>query len=269
MPLPHGSSTRQDHAATLVEFLRAKSKTLEKNRKYMMPLSKLIRLAEVIAAYGKEQKTKIKVPLSVLSSIGEVLNLRKQASRDFMSVSHNDDAFEASNKTHLHIFSILQHVLKSLKPLGYSNPGKYNAQKDTTTTESPSATDPSANVFDALELEETEDNSSSELVTWSGKVNSKGQQSLVSFRIERSDDDFPFAIFCLFKDLNKIRASLRETWQDYRENNTPLVSVAIVTDNAFELIQRREKASFATVDLPANYPKKYVDAPGLQILSSF
>lgn len=156
-----------------------------------------------------------------------------------------------------------------MEPLGYSNPGEYNAPKDTTTTESPSSTDPPINTFDALELEETEDNSSSELVTWSGKVNSKGQQSLVSFRIERSDDEFPFAIFCLFKDLNEIRAFLRETWQDYRENNTPLVPAAIVTDIAFELIQRREKAFFVTVDLPANYPKKYVDAPGLQILSSF
>lgn len=241
-----------------LEFLNSKSQSKKpvKNRKYLMPLSEFIRLAEVIAEHGRAHKTKIKVPLSVLSSIREVLNLRKQASRYFQGMSHDDDVFEANNKAHLHIISILEHVLQSLEPLGQANSksqsaGKRKATKDTTT-------DPPINLFDALELEEADENVGSELVTWSGKLDSEGQHSLVSFKVERPDDDLPFAIYCLYKDLNEIRTFIRETWEDYKNEKTPLVAASIVTDIAFELVERREKEFLATVELPENFPKQYV-----------
>jgi hypothetical protein len=60
-----------------LEFLMTTSKKPAKKRTYRMPLSEFILVAEVIAAYGKEQKTNIKVSLFVLSSIRKVLNLRK------------------------------------------------------------------------------------------------------------------------------------------------------------------------------------------------
>lgn len=199
-----------------------------------MPLSEFIRLAEVIAEHGRSQKAKIKVPLSVLSSIREVLNLRKQASRYFQGMSHDDDVFEANNEAHLHIISILEHILQSLEPLGQKSAGKRDAKASSSGT----TTDPPINLFNALELEEVDENAGSELVTWPGKLDSEGQQSLVSFKVERPDDDLPFALYCLYKDLNETRIFIRETWEDYKNGKTALVAAALVTDIAFELVQR-------------------------------
>jgi hypothetical protein len=124
-----------------------------------------------------------------------------------MIVSHYDGS-EQPGPFSNHIYP--RPCLAVLEPLRCLNSGKRKAEKKAPSSEARVSTGRPINLFDALELEEVEDNSASsfELVTWFGKLDSPGHQSLVSFKIECSDDGILFSIFCLFKDMNDIRTFL-------------------------------------------------------------
>jgi hypothetical protein len=55
------------------------------------------------------------------------------------------------------------------------------------------------------------------------------------------EDDFYFMIYCFFKDFNTIREYIQERWCDYQDGLLSLSAVSVITNTAFELLQRGEQ----------------------------
>jgi hypothetical protein len=55
------------------------------------------------------------------------------------------------------------------------------------------------------------------------------------------DDDLYFMIYCFFKDWNHLRDYLQERWCDYQDGIISLAAVSLITNTAFELLQRSEQ----------------------------
>ncbi len=59
---------------------------------------------------------------------------------------------------------------------------------------------------------------------------------------EDDTDEVYFMIYCFFKDWNSLREYLQERWCDYYlDGSLSLVAVSLITNTAFELLQRSEK----------------------------
>jgi hypothetical protein len=48
-------------------------------------------------------------------------------------------------------------------------------------------------------------------------------------------------IYCFFKDWNHLREYLQERWCDYQDGIISLAAVSLITNTAFELLQRSEQ----------------------------
>jgi len=55
------------------------------------------------------------------------------------------------------------------------------------------------------------------------------------------DDDFYFMIYCFFKDFNTLREYIQERWCDYQDGILSLSAVSVITNTAFELLQKGEE----------------------------
>lgn len=55
------------------------------------------------------------------------------------------------------------------------------------------------------------------------------------------EDDLYFMIYCFFKDFNTLREYIQERWCDYQDGLLSLSAVSVITNTAFELLQRSEE----------------------------
>lgn len=67
--------------------------------------------------------------------------------------------------------------------------------------------------------------------------------------MEPTDEEIHFGIFCFFDDLNRLRTFLRDLWTKYNLGSCDLITAAVTTNSALELVRRAEK------DLTASFPK--------------
>ncbi|RDL42300.1 uncharacterized protein BP5553_02279 [Venustampulla echinocandica] len=61
------------------------------------------------------------------------------------------------------------------------------------------------------------------------------------------EDDLYFMIYCFFKDFNTTRELIQEQWCDYLEGTLALSTISLVTNTAYELLQRAEKELIAQI----------------------
>ncbi|CAG8972646.1 hypothetical protein HYALB_00011385 [Hymenoscyphus albidus] len=70
--------------------------------------------------------------------------------------------------------------------------------------------------------------------------------------LDEEEDDLCFMIYCFFKDFNTMREYIQERWCDYQEGLLSLSTVAVITNTAYELLQRGERELLEM--LPRRHP---------------
>ncbi len=72
-------------------------------------------------------------------------------------------------------------------------------------------------------------------------------QSITFDPEDNNKHDLYFMIYCFFRDQNSLREYLQERWCDYNDGTLSLTAVAVITNTAFEIIQRAEKELLAQI----------------------
>ncbi|CAJ2506321.1 Uu.00g004510.m01.CDS01 [Anthostomella pinea] len=221
-----------------------------------MPLARYAELAQIIAS---STHPKIQVTPRLLSILRDVISLRKAFSLMYQQEICTDEAHSRSNESHQYLISLLEEIWWCLEPL--------RAHEDRSNATEPDDSPPNktgGNIFDVLDVEDIEEPGfSQDLVQATtpspsdakiraqskGKSKGKGKTKSKNNDYEYDETAGPstsqhelyFMLFCFFKDLNDVRSYLRNTWEDYRDGKTPLVTAAVVTDLAFDVVQRKER----------------------------
>lgn len=228
--------------------------------KYKTTISELRTFGEVVA------KSSIRVPTTVLAVARRAVTLRKDAASWFVGKGN-----AASNKRHAHFVEVLEEICESLEwrtngtSKQDSNTRSATATPANTGAGAKNASEAWVNQFATLTVEEPEEipepsDSSKQLV----------QVELV----EEADVDAEerelkhlshayFQVFCLFRDLQNMRAFIRQTWEDYRDNKLDIMTASVVTDTAMQLARA---AAEELVHIPSVSPEDLSDEVQAQLM---
>ncbi|KAI9650601.1 hypothetical protein NHQ30_000619 [Ciborinia camelliae] len=212
---------------------------------HSFPLAKYAEIARFIASCTQP---KIKVSQQLLSTLKNVIHLRKA-----FSFMHQQKETEAgpekldSNNRHQYIISILEDIFGCLEPLRL-----HELKIHSSTSNSDEQVDElDKNLFDVLDIEDMEDKPTSQHLVKTegkGKKTSRGRKETEAGNYDCDEDkseaasleELYFMMFCFFKDLNDIREYLQNIWIEYREQKLPLETASITTDLAFDVVRRKE-----------------------------
>jgi len=85
------------------------------------------------------------------------------------------------------------------------------------------------------------------------------------YEIERTAEEFIFALFCFFNDLNELQKFLLSLWLHYKDGSFDLMMVSVTTNTAINLVSRTEEDLLATFSISHSAPdilQKYFDGMG-------
>ena len=84
-----------------------------------------------------------------------------------------------------------------------------------------------------------------------------------TYEMERTEEEFVFAISCLLSDLNELRKFLRTLWLQYKDGTLDLITVSLTTNTAINLASRAELdlySTFPTIQSPFEVIQKLFPA---------
>ena len=208
-------------------------------------------MAERIA----KQKPPVKIPQIILTLLRSAISLRKRCSDWFLSKAGHE---AAKNITHSHFIQVLENVLLNLQP--NSSPESAESPSITMvdskvvasshTPDNESQLDNMTNIFDILNVEETELNETDERApTTKIPEESKTTVPPRRYEVETDDEEIYFALYCFFDDLDRLRDFILDLWIDYKSGDLDLVTASVTTNMAFQLVSRAEQ------DLISTFPK--------------
>jgi hypothetical protein len=177
----------------------------------------------------------IKVPRLVLKLAHSAISARKRCAEWFR---HTATQEAVSDKTHWHFITVLEEVVRILDPLCDQDDTKSAA------IETRPGEVALANSFSLLNVEETKDDDFCQTLPPVATQASTGtplSQQLVVYTVAEDDTDDWFVVFCFFRDLSEIRNFLRETWSDYRDGKTDLITASVTTNMAFSIIRSAQE----------------------------
>ena len=186
---------------------------------YEVPLREFTRLASDIAT---STSPKVSLPKSIATLIRSVISLRQQANDVFKTLSSGAKDRQADDR-HRHFISVLEEVLDILEAAA--------------TPELHDGGTALNNLFEALTVEEAEEDAGSPLPALTGTKTSK-KQPQSEYELEAVPLDDVFTIFTFFKDLNVARGYIEGVWRDYRNGRLDVMSAAVTTDTAFTLLKQ-------------------------------
>ncbi|CDM34525.1 hypothetical protein DTO006G1_533 [Penicillium roqueforti] len=194
---------------------------------YTMTVKDLQLLADVVA------KSALTVPTQVLIIVKRAIKLRKHVTSWFLGQGDSDN-----NKRHTHFISALEKVCETLewKMNNSSNPDSNQPPPTSESGGGDADLDMFLNKFAVLTVEEPQE-------TQEGQQKSPESKQVVKVEIVENDEDEDtsyfrlifFKTYCMFQDLNNMRAFISHTWSEYRDNKIDLMNAAIVTDSALQL----------------------------------
>ena len=219
-------------------------------------------LAESIA----NLKPSVKVPQFILSLIRSAISLRKHCATWFQK-SDASEELEKENASHSHFIRVLERVLHILEPnLASQSPSsvqqRMNSRKVDTGVES--EIDNLTNMYDVLSIEENEFDDSAETPVTTNTAQKDPRQTTrqpprKTYEMERTEEEFLFAVSCLLSDLNELRKFLRSLWLQYKDGTLDLITVSITTNTAINLVSRAEVdlySTFPTIESPFDVIQK-------------
>ena len=173
---------------------------------------------------------------------------RKRCTEWFAGKTTDDEGVRESNRKHGYFIGILEETLSTLRPRCPPETIDDTLMKAADEAEAGDA-DPLklSNMFSALTLEKTrKEDQNLEIplqplpATAKGKP---GQEKPRQYQVtcSKSAEETFFATYCFFDDLNKLRRLLRELWLKYDQGELNVITVSVITNTAFEFIQREEQ----------------------------
>ncbi|KAL1985781.1 hypothetical protein VTN96DRAFT_7403 [Rasamsonia emersonii] len=199
------------------------------NSLYRIPLAELTTLARAVA------KAAITVPSHIADVARRAISKRKQCAVWFQNRTDACSGEVQANVAHSHFINVLEEVLALLGVAVHQGPHPHVKKRSSPLSQNP-LTD-LENRFSALEVEESR--TADEDATQRGQ---KAQKTQPPPRCE-IDDQFEdggaeiFESFCLLEDMRRIRDFLQATWTEYREAQIDLMTAAVTTNTAFDLVR--------------------------------
>jgi len=192
--------------------------------KLEVPIKAMVELAEAIVTTNK-----VEVPRSVLTTLGAVIRGRKDCATWYiLNQNDADEEMRKNNARHQYFIEVLEELRDTLKKSQPST--KQTAQQ---------ASDPdskrNANMFACLELEETAElEDIPDVIATPTEVNSKKAE----YKLESSEEDVSFAVYCYLKDMTHIRLFVRRTWREFKRGAIGLQTAAFTTNAAIGMIEK-------------------------------
>jgi hypothetical protein len=189
---------------------------------FRVPIRSFTTLAKAIAnAAGLE------VPGSFFTTIRAVIRGRKECARWYlMNQEDANDVMEENNKGHQHFIETLENVLDVLqaKQLKMKLPTFQNNVPNTRKV---------TNIFECLKLEEPISSEDIPDTIVMSKIASK-----VDYKLETSDAEISFALYCFLKDATHIRLFVRRTWREFKRGEIKLQTAAFTMNAAIGMIEK-------------------------------
>src|SRR5271170_4769661 len=217
----------------------------------------ILQQAEIVA---KSKNPLIPLPANVLRVLERAINARRRCSAWFRKTGVDNHYSDAG---HLYFIDVLEKALGILKPNehGVDNSAQSASQLTIQPSEQKGKSKPSTfdliNSFEMLKVEyftEGIDLDSAD-VDVSAKAPTGRPPAPEIYELEDdSDGDLAFDVFCFFEDLHHIQAFLADTWEKYGDGELDLVTAAMTTNAALDLVRRAEEEIIA-LD-PENFTKK-------------
>jgi hypothetical protein len=169
------------------------------------------------------------VPSAVFTTLHAVIQGRKDCAVWYSMISdQTDDAAKESNAGHRHFIKLLEDVLEIIKPkLPQIQRQPLKAAKT-----APLHTN---NAYEHLESEESLETEDMPDVIES-PVRPVTQK--VSYKLELSDTDVSFAIYCFLKDTTHLRLAVRRTWREFAKGDIGLQAAALTMNAALAMIEK-------------------------------
>ncbi|KAK5700696.1 hypothetical protein LTR97_005213 [Elasticomyces elasticus] len=194
----------------------------------------LVTIADQIA----HAKPPYPVPGDILLVASNVIDGRTVCAEWYASLEGDDELTnKLSNRSHRHFIDILKHVHRLLV---LAAPAKANAQRAKTRREKKAqdqAISTSGNLFAYLELEEPTV-MDAELATIVPATSNAVVKTKVKPkpRLDNTDEDLSFALWCFFQDANEVRQYVASAWKRYHEGDLTFAVATRVTETSFVMI---------------------------------
>jgi hypothetical protein len=168
------------------------------------------------------------VPRSVFTTLRAVIRGRKDCAVWYATTSDpEDDTAKEKNAGHNHFIKTLENVLKVLK-------AKQPQSKHQSRKVMEAGPVRAANMYELLEDEELSE--SEEMPGVIGSLVEPAKEKVI-YKLESSDADVSFAIFCFLKDATHIRIAVRRTWREFARGDIGLQAAALTMNAALAMIE--------------------------------
>jgi len=192
---------------------------------YQITAGSFVTLATAIA-----DDARVPVPTSVFGTLQTVIRGRKDCAVWYASTSDcADNAVKKNNAGHQHFIKTLEDVLEILKAA--KKPPVERRQPKTTKAE----VIRTSNKYELLENEALpESDDMPEIID----VNARPAKSKVTYKLEESEADVTFAIYCFLKDVTVLRIAVRRTWHEFANGDIGLQAAALTMNVALAMIEK-------------------------------
>ncbi|KAI4279291.1 MAG: hypothetical protein L6R38_005073 [Xanthoria sp. 2 TBL-2021] len=234
--------------------------------KYKLTTRNLIEQAEVVV---NSKKANVQMPDSVLHVARRAIHARQRCSDWFRTTGSKD---QASTESHAHFIAVLEQAMAILKPCysndlpGYDQRMEPNEKDSKQAEKSPQTFDDDlSNRFHMLKVHDTDsdvDLTATEVQASAKQTPTKSQTKSQVERevwelVEEFSTDIAFVIFCFFEDLHRIQDFLKETWKKYKDGTLDLMTCAMTTNLALDLVRRAEEDIINQAPMLLGGPRSY------------
>jgi hypothetical protein len=218
--------------------------------KHTVKTQELLRQAEAVS-----ESPKTKIPDAIMLVVERAIQARKRCTTWFERTGIDNGQ---STDGHRHFIEILEQTLKILKP-DYSPKDEPSCSMGPKIAATPRKASSSrqvhdlsglSNRFSSLQVDDTEDAAETTVAieAISATADPKSQKAkpgatptIDMFELDYDDSFDPmFDVFCFFEDLHRVQDFLNETWAKFKEGELDLMTAAIITNGAFDLVRREE-----------------------------
>jgi hypothetical protein len=173
------------------------------------------------------------IPQSVFTTLRAVIRGRKDCASWYNKRSDSEDnKAQEKNENHKFFIQALEDVLEILK---VKQPKVINRQPSTA-RETTQRT-PVSNTYELLEVEESIESEEIPDVIESAPQPGQAKRKVI-YKLEPSDADVSFDVYCFLKDATNLRLAVRRTWREFAQGIVGLQAAALTTDAAVAMIEK-------------------------------
>lgn len=212
------------------------------SKEYVVKTNEYVPMAQAIT---RSDASKVVIPLSVIKTWKSCIAGRSTTSKWYETNTERTDD-QDSNITHEHFIEILKRALQILVPvarLQELDRKQFKLEKNKTVSVQPFVT--SDNKFAQLEIQDIDESAYEALAdaATSSEDRPKATDKKPKYIPEGPNpfDEWYFALQCFMEDLEILQQQAQTYWEDYADGEIDLVTTAISTNTAIEMVKRAEE----------------------------